>query len=465
MEKEDEHLATPDQAADAGFQHAPADAPTVDVETPRGTLRGSIEADLLRFRGIRYARADRFEPPRAAESWSGVREALGDGPMCPQPRFAMTLLALPKRIPPMEEDCFYVNVTRPAAESETPRPVMVWIHGGAYVNGSGGGEIYDPSRIVRDGDVIVVGFNYRLGVFGFLPIDGVAQANLGVLDQLAALDWVKQNIASFGGDPENVTLFGQSAGADSIAHLLSIVEADEYYHRVILQSAPLGLNVGRETLAPQLSARFLAELDADPRTASAHDMIQAQVAAMKGLSGDLLTKGMPYAPTPGVWPVPAASDVAGLLERRAEAVDAIIGYNRDDFSPFLEDVHALQIARSSAVLRPLTQPLNYGFTRRAFGAPALKLAELLERGGADVYTYRLDWRPAKTQWGACHCLELPFFWADEEFWRGSPMLGGTTWADLDRFGSVLRRLWAGFARTGQAKAISNPNFSLKKLAS
>ncbi|MEF2975835.1 carboxylesterase/lipase family protein [Subtercola sp. YIM 133946] len=463
MDHDDEQLASPEKTADAGFQRAPADAPTVDVETPNGTVRGSIEGALRRFRGVRYATAARFEPPVAAAPWEGVQEALGDGPMCPQPRFGMTMLALPKRIPPMAEDCFFLNITGPAEPSESPRPVMVWVHGGAYVNGSGSGEIYDPSRIVTDGDVIVVGINYRLGVFGFLPIDGVAPANLGVLDQLAALDWVKQNIASFGGDPGNITLFGQSAGADSIAHLLAVTEADHLYHRVILQSAPLGLSVGREALAAELSANFLAKLGDDLRTAAVLPMLHAQVAATTGLSGDFLTRGMPYAPTPGVWPVPPSAEWHALLERRAGQIDALIGSNRDEFSVFIDSVPALRRAQTARLSRPFTRPLTYALTRRAFTAPALRLARLLERSGATVFTYRVDWRPAGTPWGACHCIELPFFWADEQFWRGSPMLGDTDWSDLDRFGRVLRRTWAGFARTGRAPEISNPNFSLARL--
>ncbi|GGF24959.1 carboxylesterase/lipase family protein [Subtercola lobariae] len=462
-----EQIVLPDQSVDPGFQRAPADAPTVDVETPLGTLRGSIEGELQRFRGIRYATAARFEAPTPVEAWSGVHEALGDGPMCPQPKFGLSLLALPKRIPPMNEDCFFLNITKPAAASETPRPVMVWIHGGAYVNGAGGGQIYDPSRIAADGDVIVVGINYRLGVFGFLPIEGVAPANLGMHDQLTALEWVKNNIASFGGDPENITLFGQSAGADAIAHLLAVPEADDLYHRVILQSPPLGLNVGREKLAPQLSANFVAALGrndraADPRIAPVLDMLHAQVAAMKGLDGDRLTSGMPYAPTPGVWPIAPASERAERLARRAPQIEAIIGYNRDDFSPFIDAVKALRVAQASRALRPLTEPVTYALTMRGFGTPSLRLAAELDAAGAEVYTYRFDWRPAGTQWGACHCIELPFFWADEEYWRGSPMLGGVKWADLDRFGRVLRRTWAGFARTGRVSEISNPNFSLKR---
>ncbi|GAA0995886.1 carboxylesterase family protein [Subtercola frigoramans] len=443
-------------------------AETVDVTTPNGVLRGYVDGDLLRFRGVRYAKASRFELPVAEHPWQGVREALHDGPMCPQPPFGLALLAVPKPVPPMDEDCFFVTITAPApgsasAPSTAPaagssaipmqagqatKPVMVWIHGGAYVNGSGSGDIYDPARIVRDGDVIVVAINYRLGVFGYLAIDGVAPANLGVADQLEALRWVKANIASFGGDPGNITVFGQSAGADAIAHLLSIPEADGLFSRAILQSPPLGLDRERQKLSPQLTSNVLRALGEDPATASVERMLAAQVAAMQGLSGDRLTAGMPYAPTPGEWPISLPERRQTRWRARAASLDVLIGYNRDDFTPFLDVVPALRRARARRLVRPATEPLSRVLTNRVFGAPALALARLLAGGGARVYTYRFDWRPRSTAWGACHCIELPFFWADEEFWRGSPMLGGVDWADLDELGSRLRRAWTAFARSG-----------------
>ena len=454
---------------------------TPEVTTPLGTLRGVREDGLVRFRGVRFATAGRFEPPRPVTPWEGVRDALAEGAMCPQPPFTLALLALPKPIRPMDEDCFFLNITAPDAPSETPRPVMVWIHGGSYVNGSGGGGIYDPARLVRDGDVIVVGINYRLGAFGFLALEGVAPGNLGIQDQLAALEWVQHNIGSFGGDPQNVTLFGQSAGADAIANLIAIPEADHLFARAILQSAPLGLHRNRDAVATQLGANFLAALSAtvegdapattveagrrdraltpdshrtahtpDPRTAPVDQMLVAQVAAMSPLAGDPFTAGMPYAPIADAWPVPPTNDVVARRTRRAGSLSVLVGYNRDDFSPFLEGAGVLRRARASAVLRPLTEPLCALLTRRVFGAPALDLARQLRNGGADVATYRFDWRPKGTPWGACHCVELPFFWGDEDFWRGSPMLAGVEWSDLEEFGRGLRRDWAAFARGGAA---------------
>lgn len=422
------------------------------VQTADGSLQGFTEGGVTRFRGVRYARAARFEAPVAESPWSDIRPALDDGPMCPQPRFELAIMGLADATTELDEDCFFLTVTLPDAAPEpvAPRPVMVWIHGGSYINGTGAGEYYDTGRIALDGDVIVVAINYRLGAFGYLHVDGQTDANLGVLDQLEALRWVQRNIASFGGDPDNVTIFGQSAGADAIAYLLAIPEADELYSRAIMQSAPLGLDVDRESIARQLNANFSAALVAagtDAHDATTEQLLEAQTTARLGLKGNRLTLGMPYAPIPGEGIVPARAELAARWRARAPQVEVIVGYNRDDSSPFLDAVPLIERLRQS---RSIRKPgiLTRWLTDRIFAAPALRLAALLADAGATVFTYRFDWRPQGTPWGACHTLELPFFFGPPEQWTHSPMLAGAEWADVDAFGRRLRTAWASFARSG-----------------
>jgi para-nitrobenzyl esterase len=420
---------------------------TATARLPEGTLRGFSEGAVTRYRGVRYATAARFEPPVDAAAWGNARDALVDGAMCPQPAFTMAPLGLPDSATPHSEDCFFLTITVPNRPAEHPRPVMVWFYGGAYINGSGSSDVYDPASLVDEGDVIVVTVNYRLGAFGYLGIDlgadGAVEANLGVLDQLSGLRWVQRNIAGFGGDPGNVTIFGQSAGGDSVAYLLAVREADDLYRRAIVQSAPLGLDAGRVNVARQLAANFARELDADARTAPVADMLAAQVAATAGLRGHPLTVGMPYAPVPGVWPIPPAAELRDRWRERAAAIDVIIGFTRDDASPFLERVPILE-----RLPRPARAALTAALTKRIFGAPALRLASLLATSGARVFTYRFDWRPVGTPWGACHCIDLPFLWGDRQFWASSPMLGDTDWDAIDAQGREIRMSWVAFARTG-----------------
>ena len=424
-----------------------------ELTTPDGALRGEVTDGILRFKGVRYARAGRFEPPVDEAPWTEVRDAIHDGPMCPQPPFGLDLMGLAEAVTELDEDCFFVTVTLPDAPpvNPGPRPVMVWIHGGSYVNGTGASEYYDTGRLALDGDVIVVAINYRLGAFGFLRGDDQTEANLGILDQLSALRWVQRNISGFGGDPGNVTIFGQSAGADAIAYLLAIPEADSLYSRAILQSAPLGLDADRVLIGKQVEANFVREITAtagELRAATTAQILAAQARATRGLTGNRLTIGMPFAPVPGAGIVPARSQLASRWRARAPHVRVIVGYNRDDASPFLDAVESIASVRRSRSLRGLTEPISRWLTNRVFGAPGIRLASIFSAAGATVFTYRFDWRPRGTIWGACHTLELPFFFGQRAQWQRSPMLGGVEWDDLDSMGARLRGAWAAFARTG-----------------
>ena len=434
---------------------------------PDGDLRGVESEGLLRFKGVRYARAGRFEAPVDESPWTSIRDAIDDGAMCPQPPFELALMGLPDAVTELDEDCFFVTVTLPSTPHRTPgpRPVMVWVHGGSYVNGTGASEYYDTGRIALDGDVIVVAINYRLGAFGFLHNSDTTEPNLGILDQLSALRWVQRNIAGFGGDPSNVTLFGQSAGADAIAYLMAIPEADELYSQVILQSAPLGLDADRVSIGAQVNANFtrvLAETGLDSMSATTEQILDAQSRAVGRITGNRLTAGMPYAPVPGKGLVPGRAELVARWRARAPRIRAIVGYNRDDASPFLEALPSLERARRSPSLRGLTEPLSGWLTRRIFGGPGIRLAAVLAGAGATVFTYRFDWRPKGTPWGACHTLELPFFFGPQAQWANSPMLGGIEWNELETLGARLRRSWTDFARTGLPDGDAWPTFAKSK---
>jgi len=214
------------------------------VETRRGAVRGVAEDGLMKFRGIPYARPPvgslRFRPPEPCPAWADVRDGTRFGPSAPQ-NGALIGPLMSLGIGRTAEDCLYLNVWTPAADARR-RPVLVWIHGGAFILGSGSQMLYDGTALARRGDVVVVTVNYRLGTLGFLRLRDrfgprlPASGNEGLLDQIAALEWVRDEIAAFGGDPGNVTLFGESAGAMSCASLLASPRAGGLFHRAILQS-------------------------------------------------------------------------------------------------------------------------------------------------------------------------------------------------------------------------------------
>ena len=215
------------------------------VETSNGRVRGATRRGALAFMGIPYARAAvgrlRFAAPRPPEPWPGVRDCFEPGPGAPQrssmPSWLQGLAGNPRLT---GEDCLRVHVFTPSLEP-AKRPVLVWIHGGGFVFGSGSAPVYDGVQLAREHDVVVITLNYRLGALGFAQLDSVARggpfaSNVGLRDQLAALAWVRQNVAAFGGDAGNVTVFGESAGAMSIGALLGSPLARGLFQRAICQS-------------------------------------------------------------------------------------------------------------------------------------------------------------------------------------------------------------------------------------
>jgi para-nitrobenzyl esterase len=240
----------------------------VIIETRYGKLRGVEERGVYVFRGIPYARPPvgmlRFRPPERPEPWTGVRDARDFGPAAPQHSSTLGPI-LNLGIGRTSEDCLFLNVWTPGPGG-SPRPVLVWIHGGAFVIGAGSQTLYDGATLARRGDVVVVTINYRLGGLGFLRLKELsggkipATGNEGLLDQLAALDWVHDEIGAFGGDRGNVTIFGESAGAMSCATLLGTPCATGLFHRAILQSGSANYVASRET-ATGVAEALLREID------------------------------------------------------------------------------------------------------------------------------------------------------------------------------------------------------------
>ncbi len=221
----------------SGSDDDPIESVDTEVTVSQGAVNGTLESDMIAFRGIPYAKPPvgnlRFAPPEPADAWDGVLEADAFGNSCPQSGSAFNGFE-----DSLDEDCLFLNVYTP--ERGNDLPVMVWIHGGAFITGSGGSS-YEPSRLVAE-DVVVVTMNYRLGILGFLPVDGLPEGSgqYGLMDQQLALQWVQDNIEAFGGNPNNVTIFGESAGGHSVLSQLVSAGANTgsegLFHKAIVQS-------------------------------------------------------------------------------------------------------------------------------------------------------------------------------------------------------------------------------------
>ncbi|WP_399896479.1 carboxylesterase family protein [Streptomyces sp. BBFR51] len=378
---------------------------------------------VVRSGPVRYATAARFAPPRPVDT-DDTRPPSGE--ICPQlPSRLDAVMGPPLDTRPQGEDCLHLTVTTPARD-DGARPVLVWFHGGGFSSGAGLMDWYDGGALAAEGDVVVVAVNYRLGALGYLCLDGVSEGNLGLYDQLEALRWVSRHIAAYGGDPGNVTAFGQSAGALSIRLLLETREARGLLRRAILQSPPLSITARPRADSEDLGRVFADLLAEDPLTAGLPAILAAQRETARA---NLRRTGSTLEPP--FLPVEASAAESGEASAAARGLDIMYGWNADDMTAFPGE------GDDAAEL-----------TRRLYEEPLARYGAALARAGARVHTYRLDWRPAGSPFGATHCLELPLLLGTREAWRSSPMLGRESWAEVDALGAAVRAAWIAFARTG-----------------
>ncbi|MFD3696316.1 carboxylesterase/lipase family protein [Streptomyces sp. NPDC058646] len=467
----------------------------VVVDLPAGRLRGATEGEVAVFRAVPYAAPPvgdlRWRPAQPHPGWTGTRDATADGPSAPQPyREGGDPVLGGHGSPPFDEDCLTLNIWTPAADGAR-RPVLVWIHGGGFVSGSGSLPGYSGATFARDGDLVFVGVNYRIGPLGYLSFgaeadeadeaDGTGEGREGsnpwLTDQLRALHWVRENIASFGGDPDLVTVAGQSGGAVSTAALVGHPEARGLIKRVILQSPPFGLDFPtREAYAERVDA--YREL-AGTKTVTELQSLDWPELIAAGLGLFARTVRWGYWPTPFL-PVIDGTTLprhpAGNLTHGAAAdVDVMIGWTREEanFGFALDEGYAVatrervtdRIAdtfgagEAPAVYaayeraRPGARPADVLMdlvTDELFRVPALKLAEARAETGRPVWAYQFDLpTPAYGgRLGAAHCLELPFVFANFDQWAHAPFLAGLTPAVRDGLATVMHEAWIAFVRTG-----------------
>lgn len=447
-----------------------AELPTI-VTTSHGRLRGDTEGGVGVWRGVAYAEQPlgelRFRGPQPLRPWSGVRDALEHGPLPPQGR---SFVGGGRDDPKMrDEACLTVTVWSPDVAGALP--VMVWIPGGAFVYGAGQLQLYNGSRLARNGDVVVVNVTYRLGVFGGFELGDLGEGfddNLCLRDQIAALQWVRDNIAAFGGDPQRVTVFGESAGATSVLALLASPAADGLFTRAIAQSPALPLIADRQTRARQARA-FLAELGADPRHLKqlpqrrlrrAAGMIQAASAADTPTLAYGLTHGVDLLPH---HPIEAAR--AGAVHR----IPLIIGTNSHEASmfawgkpPMLPTTPAGVdgfFARRAPQARDRVLAAYPSYPRRRalvdfgsdamFGAPTWAFADAYS-AWAPTHMYRFDhttWTLRALGLGATHGSEIVHVQHSYGSYLGRKLhpLGRRVQPGVGR---RMQRTWLEFARGG-----------------
>jgi para-nitrobenzyl esterase len=426
-----------------------ADAPV--VRTPSGAVRGRVHPDggVVEFLGLRFARAERFGAPEPEAAWTDTRDARTPGPQCPQLASRMDAIAGPSNADELgqDEDCLRLTVRAPDDLGPDERlPVLVWIHGGAYVIGGVDLAWYDTARLVREGRVVTVSVGYRLGILGWLRLPGVSDGNLGLADLAAALRWIREHIGAFGGDPDAVTLVGESAGAHAIACLMSAPSLRPLFSRVILQSGQLGLGLGTERTAARVAGYVRDALDgADPRTVPIADLLEAQRTAMVRHAGPGGINSAPaFTPVAGVAPLVGVAAADPWMAAAHSGHPMIIGTTADEANTFIHIAPGLRrLGRRFPTLVGLGSRLA---THRVFTAPARALAVRAAAAGTTVSTYRFTWSAPESGLGACHAIELPFLFGGRAAWQEAPMLAGASWDDdVEPLGRAMRARWCAFA--------------------
>lgn len=447
----------------------------VVITTGLGTLRGLQYTSRQEYLGIRYAQPPvgklRFMPPQRIDFWQGELDATRYGPMAPQ-----TAVDTPPILLEESEDCLVLNIYTPGAETKR-RPVMVYIHGGGFIIDSGSRPRNRGGNLVELGDVVVVSVEYRMGAFGFLYAEGISP-NLGLQDQVCALEWVRRHIADFGGDPTNVTIFGQSAGAASVAYLLVMPSARGLFHKAILQSGSFFYDPQKsnlDTLEASAKRFFkhaglrLGDLQA-LRCASTESLQSANRKA----AGQMLD--FSFAPVHDGEIVPH-EPLVDLRNGAARDIPVMIGVTSEELPvfggmklPFLIRIllkqillkkitrrgaskaqvqHLLELYRDALPGQAVKQKREYNqlFSDSLFRIPAIIFAEQQLAAGGEVYFYTFAHPSPKTQ-AAAHVSDLYFVFGTLESGDISNAMRYDCTPEELQLSKLMGKAWTNFARRG-----------------
>jgi para-nitrobenzyl esterase len=469
---------------------------TASVETRTGRVRGMRVDGVSSFLGIPYGadtRSRRFQTALPAPAWNGVRDCFGYGPTAPQGalgigatggkvnpevmRVMATLFSAgpQDRPPPESEDCLVLNVFTPDASRSRKRPVMFWLHGGGFAQGSGSSAVYDGSALCRRGDVVVVTINHRLTAMGYLYLgafhdDFADSGNVGQLDQILALQWVRDNIEAFGGDPHNVTIFGQSGGGAKVSVLLAMPGAAGLFHKAVIESGP-GIRMVERADAVELAERTLVALGVSKTDVHklqgldstaiipAATASQGSVMGARSLSPVVDGRSLPRHPfdpdaPPGAHNIPVIvgtnKDEATLFTMfDPDFGKMTVGQVQQRFASMLGDKSsaALELFRKRRPNDPPTYWLTSMVTSMGAWANSIRLAEYkATQGGAPAFMYRLDWETPVLNGTlkAPHGLEVPLVFDNVNKALGLCGSG----PEPRKIAADMSQAWIHFARTG-----------------
>ena len=466
------------------------------VETMSGKVKGYIHNGIYTYKGIPYAKAERFLAPVKPDPWQGVRSSMSYGPVCPTDPTTTTNdefeFPFNHDWGYTNENCLSLNVWTQQINDHKKRPVMVWLHGGGFTAGSSI-ELpsYDGENLAKKGDVVLVSVNHRLNVLGFLDLSAYGEkytysANAGLLDLVAALKWVKENIAQFGGDPDNVTIFGQSGGGGKVTCLMNAPLAKGLFNKAIVQSGSYIVNFMDEAIAKKIAAALLTELKLQPEQVDSLQKISYETLnaagrkALAKVQADLKAEGKPvpgfglgWGPVldAGLLPYqPSTPDAAGI----SADIPLLVGSTKNEFTPFIPGTRDITMEQAKANLQkkygdkadafiaavkkayPNTvKPSDYTDIDLTFRPGAIMQANLkVVSGKAPVYMYLFTWQSPVNDgiYKAMHCMDLAFQF--DNIARCEQMTGGGK--EAYALASKISQAWINFATTGDPNAKGLP---------
>ena len=467
------------------------------VQTVSGRVAGYIDDGIFTYKGIPYAKAERFMPPVPADPWEGIRSSRAYGPTCPQGKrtgwYSDELafsFSWDDGFP--DEDCLRVNIWTPGINDGKKRPVMVWLHGGGYSSGSGQ-ELpsYDGRNLADKGDVVVVTLNHRLNVLGFLDLSAYGEkysrsGNAGLLDLVAALDWIQKNITKFGGDASNVTIFGQSGGGGKVSTLLATPDAKGMFHKAIVQSGAM-LRTMESRWSRRIGAAVVEELGISP----------CKIDEMKNVPYDKLLAAGEKA-IARIKPEAEKEGYAAFIFGWAPIVDGSV-LPRQPFDPQAPEqskeipimigttLHEFTASTYVPEMRTISHEEAEGYLKRTYGNRTAEFVELFKdtypgyepkdlidtdfifrpnavelanikfrQGGAPVYTYLFAWESPVMDGilRSTHCMEIPFVFNNADL--HASMTGGSE--EAVALADIMSQAWVNFARTGDPNTEELPQW-------
>ena len=476
------------------------------VETTSGKVRGFLNDGICSFRGVRYGAStegkNRFMPPQKPTPWAGIRDATSYGYSAPQtnpstrgaagPESEMSRILLASdgyRVPPAEsEDCLFLNVWTPGIGAAKKRPVMVWLHGGGYSSGTASSLMYDGTNLAQRGDIVMVGINHRLNVFGYTHFGDIGgpeyahSGNAGQLDIISALEWIRDNIEFFGGDPKRVMIFGESGGGSKVSMLLGSPPAKGLFHRAVIESGP-GVRMAERETATRAAETLLSELGLDAKRLPEIQKLSTEkilaayfsataVLSKRGTGGGMGGGGFSPVLDPQVLP---AHPFHPEATRISEDVPVMVGWNKTESTVFsmgdpsvfsLDDAglrkrieglagnDADELIKAYRNEYPKLSPSGIYFYISSYSMMGSGSVTIAERkaalGRAPAYLYRFDWETPvfNGKYMSPHGLEMPMVFDNVEG-------GGLIWTDgtaeAKKMAVKMSESWIAFAATG------NPN--------